>query len=107
MRDKVIQIQMATGKDDKIRCRLSGCRVRNNANKSLNSTEMEEITEKKSEARFVEAKSRKNELESGTYWLTRIVFLRSFAFVYCKCFQYHCISALSIACRQNEDCTTF
>ena len=94
---------MATGKDDKIRFRLSGCRVRNNANKSLNSTEMEEITEKKSEARVVEAEYGKNELESGTYWLTRIVFLRSFAFVYCKCFQYHCTSALGIACALNQD----
>ena len=72
---------MASNKDGKVRCR-----VRNSTNESLNSTGVEELTKKTSNARVADTEynDRNNKLESGTYWLTRIVFLRSLAFVYCK-----------------------
>lgn len=35
----------------------------------------------------VSAEARRTDLEPGTYWLTRIVFLRSLGFIYCKLFQ--------------------
>lgn len=71
----------SNNKDGKVRCR-----VRNSANESLNSTGVEEISKKKSNARVADTEYRNNKLESGTYWLTRIVFLRSLAFVYRKWF---------------------
>ena len=35
----------------------------------------------------VSAEVRRTDLEPGTYWLARIVFLRSLGFIYCKLFQ--------------------
>ena len=72
---------MASNKDGKVRCR-----VRNSTNESVNSTGIEELSKETSSARVADTEYRNNKLQSGTYWLTRIVFLRSLAFVYCKLF---------------------
>ena len=46
-----------------------------------------------------QAPEREVQLESGSYWLTRIVFIRALGFVYCNSHQLreytHCINSLS------------
>ena len=39
------------------------------------------------DSKGVSAEASRTDLEPGTYWLTRIVFLRSLCFIYCKLFQ--------------------
>ena len=59
-------------------------RVKNPENKPSNVAENEGMPTSKSSSDKKETGYRENKLHSGTYWLTRIVFLRSLAFVYCK-----------------------
>ena len=59
-------------------------RVKNIETKPSKPAEIDEMLQKTSITDQIETEYRENKLESGTYWLTRIVFLRSLAFVYCK-----------------------
>ena len=49
----------------------------------------EEITRDEKNVEEVAATSSTGTVEPGTYWLTRIVFLRSLGFIYCKVLKYY------------------
>ena len=70
---------MASNNDGIIRRRVTN--TENKASKPVEVVEMPHRTLNSSE---IETEYRESKLESGTYWLTRIVFLRSLAFVYCN-----------------------
>ena len=63
-------------------------RVKNDENKPSKVTEVEPVPPQTPSSNGVEAEFPESKLQAGTYWLTRIVFLRSLAFVYCK-FMHH------------------
>ena len=57
---------------------------KNVENKRTKSVVFERIPHKAETTSPIQDECGEIKLESGTYWLTRIVFLRSLAFVYCK-----------------------
>ena len=54
---------------------------------SVNGGKGAKKVEDQKDSKEVSAEARRTDLEPGTYWLTRIVFLRSLGFIYCKLFQ--------------------
>ena len=68
---------------------LEGLRRRKGpVNGGKGAKKVEEIFKKdQKDSKEVSAEARRTDLEPGTYWLTRIVFLRSLSFIYCKLFQ--------------------
>ena len=76
----LIQVfNMASNNDGIIRRRVT-----NTENKASKPVEVEEMPHRTLNSSEIETEYRESKLESGTYWLTRIVLLRSLAFVYCK-----------------------
>ena len=59
-------------------------RVKKIEDKPSRPVKVDEKSERASSSLGTETEYAENKVESGTYWLTRIVFLRSLAFVYCK-----------------------
>lgn len=60
-------------------------KTKNSGDEEEKTTTNDELPPVVINAKHLETECQKNNvMESGSYWLTRIVFLRSLAFVYCK-----------------------
>ena len=52
--------------------------------KQTTTTTTSELSSPKTDSKLLDTNCKQATLDVGSYWLTRIVFLRSLAFIYCK-----------------------